>query len=174
MRADQLARGDRVLGTDGRMMRVKGIEAGSGRVGTAYNLEVAGIHTYQVGERGVLVHNSCGSSVPRNADGTFAPRNGEPGRAGAADEATAMDQLAMDGAKVQRGQQSVQVDGFPRRNYDGAAQVDGKWLGVETKGATSPKTAQQRTFDDWLNTPGNTATTTNGTVLEGVLDVWVP
>ena len=51
VRADQLARGDRVLGTDGRMMRVKGIEAGSGRVGTAYNLEVAGIHTCQVGER---------------------------------------------------------------------------------------------------------------------------
>ena len=134
MRADQLAAWRPRARHRRRLMRVKGIEAGQRPGGDGVQPRGRRHPHLPGGGRGVLVHNSCGSSVPRNADGTFAPRNGEPGRAGAADEATAMDQLAMDGAKVQRGQQSVQVDGFPRRNYDGAAQVDGKWLGVETKG----------------------------------------
>ena len=58
-RADRLAKGDRVLGTDGRLLPVKGIRTASGRVGTAYNFEVADIHTYQVGPQGILVHNDC-------------------------------------------------------------------------------------------------------------------
>jgi hypothetical protein len=58
-RADELDRGDRVLGTDGRLLKVHGLRAGSVRAGTAYNLEVADIHTYQVGGAGVLVHNTC-------------------------------------------------------------------------------------------------------------------
>ncbi|MCF6376449.1 Ig-like domain-containing protein [Nocardioides KLBMP 9356] len=58
-RADELDRGDRVLASDGRVVKVRGIRAGSARTGTAYNLEVADIHTYQVGDAGVLVHNSC-------------------------------------------------------------------------------------------------------------------
>jgi filamentous hemagglutinin len=48
-----------VLGTDGRLLRVHGLRAGSARARTAYNLEVADIHTYQVGASGVLVHNAC-------------------------------------------------------------------------------------------------------------------
>ena len=58
-RADQLERGDRVLATDGRVLEVRGLRAGSERTGTAYNFEVADIHTHQVGDAGVLVHNSC-------------------------------------------------------------------------------------------------------------------
>ena len=58
-RADELDRGDRVLASDGRVVKVRGIRAGSARTGTAYNLEVADIHTYQVGDAGVLVHNAC-------------------------------------------------------------------------------------------------------------------
>ena len=47
-------RRNRVLGTDGRLLPVQGIRAASGRVGTAYNFEVADIHTYQVGPQGIL------------------------------------------------------------------------------------------------------------------------
>ena len=50
-RADRLIKGDRVLGTDGRLLPVKGIRAASGRIGTAYNFEVADIHTYQSARR---------------------------------------------------------------------------------------------------------------------------
>lgn len=73
-RADELDRGDRVLGTDGRLLKVRGLRAGSARAGTAYNLEVADIHTYQVGASGVLVHNTC--SVSGGSGGASGPYRG--------------------------------------------------------------------------------------------------
>jgi hypothetical protein len=60
-RADQLDRGDQLLGPDGQLARVIGIRSGSQKVATAYNLTVDGIHTYYVlaGTTPVLVHNIC-------------------------------------------------------------------------------------------------------------------
>ena len=75
-RADRLAKGDRVLGTDGRLLPVKGIRAASGRVGTAYNFEVADIHTYQVGPQGILVHNDC---TPPTGSSASAANTVKPG-----------------------------------------------------------------------------------------------
>ncbi|WP_077487895.1 polymorphic toxin-type HINT domain-containing protein [Sinomonas mesophila] len=58
-RADQLEPGEEVLGADGRTIRVSGLEVGTRRQALAYNLSVEGIHTYQVGQSEILVHNTC-------------------------------------------------------------------------------------------------------------------
>ncbi|MEV7238980.1 polymorphic toxin-type HINT domain-containing protein [Streptomyces sp. NPDC051020] len=145
---------------------------------TTYGLSIDGLHTYYVlaGDTPVLVHNTCGPTgkAPRTSDGKFAKRNGEPGTDGSLDERTVMDQLELDGAPIVRGQVYARVPGFPLRKYDGAVQIDGRWLGVEVKGGSSPLTPPQRTFDDWLNTPGNTVTTSGGITLEGTFNAWVP
>ena len=57
--ADELAAGELVLGADGEVIEVSGLKIGSQRQALAYNLTVAGIHTYHVGKSEVLVHNVC-------------------------------------------------------------------------------------------------------------------
>lgn len=59
-RADELSHGEKVLGADGTVITVSGLELGTAREALAYNLTVEGIHTYHVGETEVLVHNTCG------------------------------------------------------------------------------------------------------------------
>ncbi|MFK0252165.1 ricin-type beta-trefoil lectin domain protein [Streptomyces sp. NPDC090445] len=140
-----------------------------------YNLTVADLHTYYVlaGATPVLVHNCPAGGAPRSADGKFSKRNGEPGRDGAADEANAWDQLEMDGAVVMRNETAVSAPGMRVRKYDGTVEINGQWYGIEVKGGTAKKNPQQREFDDWLNTPGNTVTTSDGRTLVGVHDVWI-
>jgi hypothetical protein len=58
-RADQLNPGEKVLGADGQVITISGLELGAAREALACNLSVEGIHTYHVGEAGVLVHNTC-------------------------------------------------------------------------------------------------------------------
>ncbi len=58
-RADELAPGEAVLGADGRTVRVSGLKLDTQRPAWAYNLAVAGIHTYHVGTDAILVHNTC-------------------------------------------------------------------------------------------------------------------
>ena len=64
-RADQLDAGDEVLTADGRSLSVSGLAAASSRSATAYNLAVADIHTYHVGQTDVLVHNRCDAEGER-------------------------------------------------------------------------------------------------------------
>ena len=49
-RADALSAGEKVLGADGRVVTVSGLRVGTTREELAYNLTVAGIHTYRVGQ----------------------------------------------------------------------------------------------------------------------------
>lgn len=64
---DQLANGERVLGADGILVAVDGLDPDTARVGFAYNLTVEGLHTYRVGDDAILVHNAgCISSVIGN------------------------------------------------------------------------------------------------------------
>lgn len=58
-RADELAAGELVLTADGRALAVSGLRVTTARAALAYNLEVAGVHTYHVGADEVLVHNAC-------------------------------------------------------------------------------------------------------------------
>ncbi len=60
-RADALDTGDLVVSADGELLEVDGLDWGSTRTTTAYNLTVDGIHTYYVavGDDEVLVHNTC-------------------------------------------------------------------------------------------------------------------
>jgi hypothetical protein len=60
-RADDLDRGDVLLGVDGQLLPVVGIEKSSGAAGAAYNLTVDDLHTYFVSTShgSVLVHNTC-------------------------------------------------------------------------------------------------------------------
>jgi hypothetical protein len=144
--------------------------------GEMRDLTVADTHTYYVlaGKTPVLVHNTnCVSGAPRSADGKFANRNGEPGRDGAADEVTAWEHLELDGAIVSRGETGVSVPGVGVRKYDGTVQIDGQWYGIETKGGSAKRSPSQRTFDNWLNTPGNSVGTKDGRTLVGVFDVWI-
>jgi hypothetical protein len=62
-RADQLTKGEVLLGASGRRVTVSGLRLRSARASLAYNLSVEGIHTYHVGDAAVLVHNSCYSSI---------------------------------------------------------------------------------------------------------------
>ncbi|MFE7507182.1 polymorphic toxin-type HINT domain-containing protein [Promicromonospora sp. NPDC057488] len=60
-RADELGAGELVLGADGERLAVgEGVDLASSRMGSAYNLSVAGLHTYHVGSDAVLVHNTAG------------------------------------------------------------------------------------------------------------------
>lgn len=63
-RADELEVGEKVLGADGSVITVSGLELGTAREALAYNLSVEGIHTYHVGQRAILVHNTCGVPPP--------------------------------------------------------------------------------------------------------------
>ena len=58
-RADELSPGEKVLGADGRVVTVSGLQLGTAREALAYNLSVEGIHTYHVGDAEILVHNQC-------------------------------------------------------------------------------------------------------------------
>lgn len=75
-----------------------------------------------------------------------------------------------DGTSVQKGDEFV-VPAGTTRSYDGAVQIGDSWKGVETKFGTASRTPQQRAIDTWLNTPGNTLTTSGGRVLDGVHDM---
>ncbi|MEV4825751.1 polymorphic toxin-type HINT domain-containing protein [Micromonospora sp. NPDC049274] len=66
-RADQLDRGDAVLGPDGLVETTGSLRPSSTRTALAYNLTVGGIHTYYVlaGNTPVLVHNTGpGGCIP--------------------------------------------------------------------------------------------------------------
>lgn len=71
-RTEDLVAGMAVVTRDGRAMVLVSVVE-TERTDATYNLTVADFETYFVGEQRVLVHN-C--DLPRNADGTFAPRGG--------------------------------------------------------------------------------------------------
>ena len=58
-RADELATAEHVLSATGRTVSVSHLMAGTSRTAAVYNLSVEGIHTFHVGQVGVLVHNTC-------------------------------------------------------------------------------------------------------------------
>jgi hypothetical protein len=66
-RADELAKGEHLLGADGHVITVSGLQLGTARRALAYNLTVEGIHTYHVAEGSILVHNTCWSTVEEKA-----------------------------------------------------------------------------------------------------------
>ena len=172
--ADQLHLGDQLQTSNDVTVSIIALRNYTATMVT-YNLTIGTLHTYYVvaGDTPILVHNTqC-----RTADGKFANSDGTPGRVGAVDERTTLDQLDIDGASVVRGSVTVTIPGVGKRIYDGAVQIDGTWYGIETKGGTSPLTPRQQAADAWLNTPGNTATSTgrnSGYPLEGTFDSWVP
>ncbi len=57
-RADDIDPGEQVLTDTGRAVTVKGLNPASAYTALAYNLTVAGIHTYHVGNQHILVHNT--------------------------------------------------------------------------------------------------------------------
>lgn len=63
-RADDLSRGEKVLGVNGRVIAVSGLRLKTARHALAYNLSVQGIHTYHVGNSEILVHNDCEEVLP--------------------------------------------------------------------------------------------------------------
>lgn len=80
-RADELNAGEKVLGADGTVITVSGLRLGTAREALAYNLSVEGIHTYHVGEAGILVHNSCAfpqRPLPRDPNGVPIPDSRYP------------------------------------------------------------------------------------------------
>jgi hypothetical protein len=56
--ASDLEPGDQVAGADGGELTVAGAEE-TGRIGTVYNVEVEGFHTYFAGHSAAWVHNDC-------------------------------------------------------------------------------------------------------------------
>ncbi|WP_203793607.1 polymorphic toxin-type HINT domain-containing protein, partial [Cellulomonas oligotrophica] len=69
-RADHLTAGELVLTATGDTLTVTGLTPAG--TGTAYNLAIADIHTYHVGDNAVLVHNtdpSCGAGGVARASG---------------------------------------------------------------------------------------------------------
>lgn len=72
-RADQLVVGEILQGAQGERLYVDGFDEHSLLFASAYNLAVAEIHTYHVGDSGALVHNQCG---PRPKGHTAAGKRG--------------------------------------------------------------------------------------------------
>lgn len=66
-RADALATGEIVVGDHGRTIAVSGFRRGSRRTELAYNLSIAGVHTYHVGTNEILVHNDCYETFTESA-----------------------------------------------------------------------------------------------------------
>lgn len=62
-RADDLGAGELVLGDGGRHVKVRGFRPGTNRTALAYNLSIAGVHTYHVGGDAILVHNDCSDAA---------------------------------------------------------------------------------------------------------------
>ena len=125
----------------------------------------------------------------RTADGKYAGIHG-PSRSGADAEAEAHNRFRRRNYEVDERQQytatTETITGTilsgPRqgpltlpagavRKYDGAVKIRGKWYGIETKGGSASKTPEQRAIDEWLKRPGNSLTTADGKVLEGVQEV---
>ncbi|MFJ4185164.1 RHS repeat-associated core domain-containing protein [Kitasatospora sp. NPDC089509] len=189
MTAESLRPGDQLTTPDHRHVTVLASRTYDTQPQTADNLTVADIHTYYVvtDDTPILVHNTDGKDCRIDLeDGTFLHPDGsirdEKGhyagttgaQPGANNEVTVWDHLETEGATVIRRETGVRVKGFPLRKYDGLVNIDGLWYGIETKGASAGRTPEQREFDDWLNTPGNTANTTSGIELHGVFDAWLP
>ncbi|MFD0328267.1 polymorphic toxin-type HINT domain-containing protein [Streptacidiphilus monticola] len=188
-RADHLKPGHHLASTNRRHPAVVKIKATPGTA-DRWNLTVQELHTYYVvaGGTPILVHNTDGESCKvdlgngtflhpdgsiRDANGHYAGTTGV--QPGANNEETVWDHLQTEGVTVVRQETSVRVPGFKLRKFDGLANIDGNWYGIETKGASAGRTPDQELFDGWLNTPGNTAVTLNGQYeLHGVFDAWVP
>ncbi|MFE1250955.1 hypothetical protein, partial [Streptomyces sp. NPDC058766] len=117
---------------------------------------------------------NSGGIAPRDAKGKYAKRDGQEGRDGSNDELTTWENLMLDGATVIAREVSVKAPGFKVRKFDGLVNINGHWYGIETKGGSAKRNPDQKKFDDWLNLPGNTVTTKDGLVLEGVFDSWIP
>ncbi|ULR56084.1 DUF6531 domain-containing protein [Streptomyces deccanensis] len=117
---------------------------------------------------------NSGGIAPRDSKGKYSKRDGEEGRDGSNDELTTWENLILDGATVVAREVSVKAPGFKVRKFDGLINISGHWYGIETKGGSAKRNPDQKKFDDWLNLPGNTVTTKDGLVLEGVFDSWIP
>jgi hypothetical protein len=72
-RADALAGGELVLGAEGDVVAVSGLNIRTQRQSLAYNLTVEGIHTYHVGQSEILVHNTCNVPLPSQVAGKTTP-----------------------------------------------------------------------------------------------------
>jgi len=83
-RADELARGEKVLTASGLPLQVGGIVPGSAHWAKAYNLTVADAHTYFVmaGEKSILVHNGGGLDDDINLYGDYTARADQYNAAG--------------------------------------------------------------------------------------------
>ena len=186
--AGNLHRGDALNTADNSHVHVAALQATPGKA-NRWNLTVQQLHTYYVvaGGTSILVHNTGGDSCRVDlGDGTFLHADGSirdsrghyagttGAQPGANNEETVWDHLETEGTTVVRQETGVRVPGFKLRKYDGLVNLDGLWYGIETKGASAGRNPDQKLFDGWLNTPGNTAVTTNGIELHGVFDAWVP
>ena len=67
----------------------------------------------------------------------------------------------------------MSAPGFRPRKFDGTVEIDGDWYGIEVKGGAARRSPEQRIFDEWLNSPGNSVNTSDGRTLNGVFDVWI-
>lgn len=79
-RADHLSSGEVVVGDNGREVTVVGFEAGTAHTALAYNLSIAGVHTYHVGPDAVLVHNTCRGLWNLTKEGSSRMMHGGPFR----------------------------------------------------------------------------------------------
>jgi RHS repeat-associated protein len=187
--AADLKAGDQLREPDGTVLTITAVRSYH-RQSVTYNLTVDRLHTYYVvaGGTPILVHNTDGEGCKvdlgngtflhpdgsiRDVNGHYAGTTGV--QPGANNEETVWDHLQTEGVTVVRQETSVRVPGFKLRKFDGLANIDGLWCGIETKGASAGRNPDQKLFDGWLNAPGNTAVTLNGQYeLHGVFDAWVP
>jgi hypothetical protein len=72
--------GDQLVTQDADRLTFKSATLRDGLTQT-YNLEVADLHTFLVGEDGVVVHNGCGAYVVHFASGKVYVGKGDPARA---------------------------------------------------------------------------------------------
>src|SRR5579859_1831248 len=168
--ARSLQPGDLLIVRNGRTATVEEIAARRVEM-KVYNLEVAGLHTYAVGELGIAVHNKSFQDQPiknasaeaqvawengwRTPDGKFASPLG-PGLPGAEAESAVWDAIeAKPGWQVIRGRVSFRDATGQLRVYDGVAiSPNNRVIGLEVKSGTARLKAEQKAFDTALNKSG--------------------
>jgi hypothetical protein len=172
--AAHLEEGQLIASHDGQWTKVEAVDGGT-TIGHVYNMRVAEWHTYFVGEENwgfsVWAHNAnyakgAAKSSPsqgsyyegdgsfRTPDGKFAARTGVVPGSPAVDRAEAIIN-SREGYRVVGREISVRdADGTLRRYDLVATNPKGEYVGVEVKGGTASRTAQQRRVDESLASAG--------------------
>lgn len=159
-----LDRGELVTTADGRALAVsREVDLRTRTTAIAYNLTVAGLHTYHIGATGVLVHNTCPNISEDGFIHSFTKHGREwfggetPAKSSAAHAIQAAEWAGLI-QNAARSQNVVPWSSGSKQTYAHITRVDGKWFVAQFDRSTGelvtafrPKNAQMGAMQRLLN-----------------------